>query len=59
MSWADKNHFEGYSVNYVDINGTTYTRKQILELFYRLNKHGKIMEQKHLDRVKKMIEETP
>lgn len=57
MSQQDKWHFESYSVNYADIDGTTYTRKQILELFYRLNKHGKIMEQKHLERVKRMIEE--
>lgn len=58
LSRADRNYIEGYSVSYAQLS-ETYTDKQIMDLFVRLNTGGKPMDPKHLEKVAKMAEDTP
>lgn len=51
----DKNHFEYYPLSVAEVRESD--RKQILKYFVKLNKHGKIMDKKQIEKVEKMIEE--
>lgn len=57
LSGQDRYVIRRTIVSYADIQADQYDKKQILEIFYRLNRHGKVMDQSHLETVKKMIEE--
>lgn len=58
MSFKDRHAIESAQCSYAKVEADQYSKKQILELFYRLNRHGKVMDKAHLEKVKKMLEET-
>lgn len=58
MSFKDRHTIESVQCSYAKVEADQYSKKQILELFYRLNRHGKVMDTAHLEKVKKMLDEV-
>ncbi len=54
MTFADRMHFDNFPVVRAELRNAT--EQQVLKLFVRLNTTGTPMDQKHLERVKAMIE---
>lgn len=53
LSKKDRHHFLSYVVNLGEVRDAT--EQQVIEYFIKLNTHGRIMSQDHLDKVRKMI----
>lgn len=53
LSFADRKHFLTYPVSIAEIRDAT--EEQILRYFIKLNSHGKIMDNEHLEKVKEML----
>lgn len=56
LSIREQDHFEDYSISVAETHNAD--RKQVLKYFLTLNKHGRIMDKKQLEKVEKMLEET-
>jgi hypothetical protein len=55
LSIKDKNHITGYTVSWGETENLTEEQK--LRYFIKLNTTGKPMDEKHIEKVKKMLEE--
>lgn len=55
LSNKDKNHFTDYPITMAEVRDIS--KKQVLKYFVKLNKHGKVMDKKQIEKVEKMIEE--
>ena len=55
LSGMDKRIFKNHSIVQGEVSETE--RKDVLKYFLMLNRTGKVMDQKHLDNVEKMLEE--
>lgn len=53
LSPKDRNHISNYPVSVGEARNAT--EKEIIEYFIKLNSHGKIMSEEHLNKVKEMI----
>lgn len=56
LSWRDQNHITNYSISWGETSGLTEEQK--LRYFIKLNTTGKPMDEKHIDKVKKMLDES-
>lgn len=56
LSNSDKNHFTGFHIVWGDT--TNLTKKQIYQLFLKLNTTGTPMDLKHLERIKELHDKT-
>lgn len=56
LSKRDKNCFKNHAVSSTNIK-EIMTKKQVLNLFIRLNTFGKVMDKKHLEKVNEMMKE--
>lgn len=55
LSAREQDFFEDYSISVAETQNAD--RKQVLKYFLTLNKHGKIMDKRQLEKVEKMLEE--
>jgi hypothetical protein len=55
LSKRDQDHFEDYLISIAEVRDCS--REQVLKYFIVLNKHGRIMDKKQIEKVEKMLEE--
>lgn len=57
LTYQDRHTITGTLCSYSDLEADRYSKKQILEIFYRLNRHhGKVMDKEHLEKIRKELE---
>lgn len=56
LSNRDRSYFKEYNISYCEIKNCDLQQK--LKVFYHINQFGKVMDQKHLDKIKNMIENS-
>jgi hypothetical protein len=54
----DRNIFEGQSIQYAKLDGSSFKRSELLQIFLEVNAAGVPQSQEHLDKVQKLYEEA-